>query len=205
MSTSAVAADGLQLRAVDYGIALVVPSTSGLPLALTGDEREAWLANPALEVVSAEIPPPSGSTIDVTVRLSPRRRIPVLLGLQTGFALLCALLAGHGPRGTARLLALVSRKPRGNAAAKSTRARVEEVEARLFAVRQISTAMPARVLPLHEAAAAALLLGDRRPYLCYGVTIDPLDTHAWLELDGQPIAETPTVVSRFTKVLELDL
>ncbi len=64
--------------------------------------------------------------------------------------------------------------------------------------------LPFRVACLEEIAAAMLVLAltGRRAGWCHGVAADPIRLHAWITLDGQPVAE-PANTARYIPLLQI--
>lgn len=71
----------------------------------------------------------------------------------------------------------------------------------LNAVRAVARFVPTRVACLEESTAAvvALSLSRRRSTWCHGVAGDPIRLHAWVALNGQPVAE-PSSTLRYTSL-----
>jgi hypothetical protein len=74
----------------------------------------------------------------------------------------------------------------------------------LHCVRTVASVLPFRIACLEETAAAMLVLAlwGRRAGWCHGVAADPIRLHAWIEVQGQPVAE-PASTSRFTPLLRI--
>ncbi|GAB3165195.1 hypothetical protein GCM10027059_22530 [Myceligenerans halotolerans] len=58
---------------------------------------------------------------------------------------------------------------------------------------------PGRVACLEESVAAVVMLATRGHSVtwCHGVATDPYALHAWIQCDGQPVAE-PASTSQYT-------
>jgi hypothetical protein len=71
-------------------------------------------------------------------------------------------------------------------------------------VRNVASVLPFRVACLEETAAAMLVLAltGRRAGWCHGVAADPIRLHAWITLDGQPVAE-PASTARYIPLLQI--
>ncbi|MGH3942241.1 MAG: lasso peptide biosynthesis B2 protein [Pseudonocardiaceae bacterium] len=69
----------------------------------------------------------------------------------------------------------------------------------VHAVRRVGLLAPSRVACLEESATVALMLSASRQQVtwCHGVAADPIRLHAWVENDGQPVAE-PKSTYRYT-------
>ncbi|GAB3159995.1 hypothetical protein GCM10027059_07120 [Myceligenerans halotolerans] len=74
-----------------------------------------------------------------------------------------------------------------------------EAERAVRVVRRAARWMPARVACLEESVAAVLLLSmrRRRATWCHGIAPDPIQFHAWIQIDGRPVAE-PATTSKYT-------
>lgn len=90
------------------------------------------------------------------------------------------------------LLRLATRRTRRPA----TAAHVEQV---VHAARRVGQWAPGRVACLEESATVVLALAASRLRVtwCHGVAADPVRLHAWIEVDGQPVAEQ-TSTRRYT-------
>ncbi|MGB8962323.1 MAG: lasso peptide biosynthesis B2 protein [Pseudonocardiaceae bacterium] len=114
--------------------------------------------------------------------------------------MLLARDAGRRSHSFARIIALltaVARRPR-------RRAEHAAVEHAVDCVRNVASVLPFRVACLEETAAAMLVLAfsGLRAGWCHGVAADPIRLHAWIALDGQPVAE-PASTARYTPLLEI--
>lgn len=125
-------------------------------------------------------------------------RVPLRFLLLAGLALALALVAlrcGRRRSRMARLLRLL------HWATRLTRssATIDDATQVLNAVRWIAMLIPSRVACLEESAAAVLALSliRRRVTWCHGVAGDPIRLHAWVEVNGQPVAEPPSTL-RYT-------
>jgi hypothetical protein len=95
------------------------------------------------------------------------------------------------------LLTLVTGQPRKSASC------VMVADA-LHWVRTFASVLPFRVACLEETAAAMLVLAlrGRRAGWCHGVAADPIRLHAWMSVDGQPVAELAST-ARYTPLLQV--
>ncbi len=148
-------------------------------------------------VPAAEPTAPSWGTSELPAALTTPCRTRPAATLLAGFALasvLAAREAGCRSRSFARIIALltvVARWPR-------RRAEPAAVEHALHCVRNVASVLPFRIACLEETAAAMLVLAltGRRAGWCHGVAADPIRLHAWIALDGQPVAE-PASTARY--------
>ncbi|WP_281170516.1 lasso peptide biosynthesis B2 protein [Actinokineospora enzanensis] len=78
-------------------------------------------------------------------------------------------------------------------------AMIERALEAIHAIRRVGMLAPGRVACLEESSAVVLMLAAYRQRVtwCHGVAADPIRLHAWVETDGQPIAE-PASTSRYT-------
>lgn len=128
----------------------------------------------------------------------PYRVLPVAAG-----ALAVALAVAHGGRASARmarltrLLTWVARRMLRPASADRARQAV-------CAVRRVGLLAPGRVACLEESVAVALMLATSRHQVtwCHGVRADPIRLHAWVETDGQPVAE-PESTTHYTALRKI--
>ncbi len=83
-------------------------------------------------------------------------------------------------------------------------ASVDQAEKAVHAVRTMGLFSPARVACLEESVAAVLSLAmrGRRVRWCHGVIADPIRLHAWIEVEGRPVAE-PDSTRRCTALLTI--
>lgn len=103
-------------------------------------------------------------------------------------------------RSFSRIIRLIDTSTR-----RATRAAdVAHVAEALHWVRNVALIMPFRVACLEETAAAMLVLAlsGRRAGWCHGIAADPIRLHAWITVDGQPVAE-PDSTSRYTPLLRV--
>jgi hypothetical protein len=146
---------------------------------------------------------PSWGTSEVTAGIVPPGRTRFAPAVLAGLALAGVLVArdvGRRSRSFARvtaLLAAVGRRPR-------RQADPAVIESALYCVRNVAAVLPFRVACLEETAAAMLVLAfaGRRAEWCHGVAADPIRFHAWIALDGQPVAE-PASTARYTPLLQI--
>lgn len=180
------------MSAVDFGVVLVVLDRhTGAVRPLHGGDRTAWLSRHGTLAARAPIPPPSGSTLEVPVRLPDLPRVAPVDLVRAVVALLVVLSDRRFPR----LLRIVRAMRRR--AVRPANARL--IRKTMTAVRRATRLIPAHVRPIDEAVAGLVMLGTRRfsAAFRYGVTVDPVDVHAWLEVDGEPTSRPPTA-ARFT-------
>lgn len=139
--------------------------------------------------VPAGIPCPGRTTVGTTVLAS-----VALSGV------LVARHVGRRSRSFARIVALLT------AATRWTRRQAEpaSVEHALHCVRNVASILPFRVACLEETAAAMLVLAlaGRRAGWCHGIAADPIRLHAWVTLDGHPVAE-PAGTTQYTPLLHI--
>lgn len=146
---------------------------------------------------------PSWGTSEVTAGITAPGRTRFTTSVLAGLALASVLLArdaGRRSRSFARIIALLA------AAARRPRRQAEpaDVEHALHCIRNVASVLPFRVACLEETAAAVLVLAltGRRAGWCHGVAADPIRLHAWIQLDGRPIAE-PASTARYTPLLQI--
>lgn len=171
---------------------------------LVGDGVLTPVARPCpWPVLVAPTTSPSWGTAEVFAAISPRQPASVLGLAMAGFALTSVLAVrdvGRQHRSFARitrLLTLVAARPRRSASP----AMVADA---LHWVRAFASVLPFRIACLEETAAAMLVLAlrGRRAGWCHGVAADPIRLHAWITLDGQPVAE-PVSTARYTPLLQI--
>lgn len=146
---------------------------------------------------------PSWGTSEVAAGITPPGRTRPAATILAGLALAGVLVArgaGRRSRSFARitaLLAVVARWPRRHAEPAA-------IEDALHCVRNVASVLPFRIACLEETAAAMLVLAftGRRAGWCHGVAADPIRLHAWIALDGQPVAEPPST-ARHTPLLQI--
>ncbi|RKS07190.1 transglutaminase superfamily protein [Nocardiopsis sp. Huas11] len=68
---------------------------------------------------------------------------------------------------------------------------MHEAEKAVHAVRDLGLFSPVHVACLEESVAAVLILAMRGHGACWrhGVVADPIRLHAWIEVEGWPVAE----------------
>ncbi|MGH3936543.1 MAG: lasso peptide biosynthesis B2 protein, partial [Pseudonocardiaceae bacterium] len=120
-----------------------------------------------------------------------------------GVALSSVLVArclGRRSRSFSRIVALLTESTRWP----RRRAEPASVEHALHCVRNCASVLPFRVACLEETAAAMLVLAckGQRAGWCHGIAADPIRLHAWIALDGRPVAE-PASTSRYTPLLHI--
>lgn len=146
---------------------------------------------------------PSWGTHEVPAGVVHPGRTPVGTTVVASVALGSVLVARHvgrRSRSFSRIVALLTaatRWPRRQAEPAS-------VKHALHCVRNVASVLPFRVACLEETAAALLVLAvvGRRAGWCHGIAADPIRLHAWITLDGQPVAE-PASTSRYTPLLHI--
>lgn len=126
---------------------------------------------------------------------------PVPLGdrIAASIALTTALASRRwGLRGVVRLVEHASRL----AARPATPVQAERA---IAAVRRAADRRLTRVACLEESAAVVVLLAMNRRTVAWhhGVAPDPIRLHAWIEVDGQPIAE-PDSTKQFATLLQIN-
>ncbi|WP_435109546.1 lasso peptide biosynthesis B2 protein [Nocardiopsis synnemataformans] len=130
-------------------------------------------------------------------RVPPRAHVTGAIGL---ILTLTTAVAGSRRKRMRRMVRLVdhasrwSRKP-------ATR---QQAEHAIHAVRRLGTFSPVRTACLEESVAATLALAliGRRGRWCHGVMADPILLHAWIEAEGEPVAE-PDSTRKCAVLLEL--
>lgn len=146
---------------------------------------------------------PSWGTQEVPAGVVPPGRTGVWITVLAGVALASVLLAREAGRRsrsfhrTVRLLTGATREPH-HQAQPATVARA------LHSVRNVASVLPFRVACLEETAAAMLVLAftGQRAGWCHGIAADPIRLHAWIALDGHPVAE-PASTTRYTPLLHI--
>lgn len=146
---------------------------------------------------------PSWGTHEVPAGILCPGHTPVGTTVLAGVALSSVLVARHIGRRSqsfSRIVALLTtatRWPR-------RQAEPESVERVLHCVRNVASVLPFRVACLEETAAAVLVLAliGRRAGWCHGIAADLIRFHAWIALDGQPVAE-PASTSRYAPLLHI--
>lgn len=146
---------------------------------------------------------PSWGTSEVAVGIATPGRTRLTTTVLAGFALASVLLAraaGRRSRSFARIITLLTAVPRWP----RRRAEPAAVEHAVDCVRNVASVLPFRVACLEETAAAMLVLAfaGQRAGWCHGVAADPIRLHAWIALDGQPVAE-PSSTARYTPLLQI--
>lgn len=123
----------------------------------------------------------------------------VLAGVALG-SVLVARHVGRRSRSFSRIVVLFTTVTRWQ----HRQAEPASVEHALRCVRNVGSVLPFRVACLEETAAAMLVLAavGQRAGWCHGVAADPIRFHAWLTLDGQPVAE-PASTSRYAPLLHM--
>lgn len=139
--------------------------------------------------VPAGIPCPSRTTVGTTVLAS------VAMG-----SVLVARHVGRRSRSFSRIVALLTTATRWP----HRQAKPALVEHVLHCVRNVASVLPFRVACLEETAAAMLVLAlaGRRAGWCHGIAADPIRLHAWITLDGHPVAESAST-SRYALLIQI--
>ncbi|WP_423461873.1 lasso peptide biosynthesis B2 protein [Promicromonospora sp. MS192] len=178
------------------GVSIRLDYATGRVTAATGAAAEAWTQTPgaihgtrwglSFGIEEADLEP--GHTSRPTVRH----------GL-TAVAALAATLAVRSIGSRNRSMARLTRLATGATGFTTTPSTVSEAEQVVSAVRWASNWVPFRVACLEESIAAVLVLAARRRAVtwCHGVAPDPVQFHAWIQIDGSPVAE-PSTTSRYT-------
>ncbi|MEU3016111.1 lasso peptide biosynthesis B2 protein [Nocardiopsis sp. NPDC007018] len=148
---------------------------------LPGEDRRAW------EGVTQGVPSsPSWGTRDSPAALPVLPRAPLRWSALATVALLLVIVtkSGRSKHAFVRVSALVRRHGEG------TNDHVVAVRA-VQAVRRVGRLLPVRVACWEEAAASytALRWAGYRSDFRHGVATDPVRLHAWIEVDGRPVAE----------------
>ncbi|MGH3925132.1 MAG: lasso peptide biosynthesis B2 protein [Pseudonocardiaceae bacterium] len=146
---------------------------------------------------------PSWGTHEVLAGIIRPRRTPIGTMILASLALSSVLVVRHIGRRShsfSRIVALLTAAtqwPRRQAASGS-------VEHALDCVRNAASVLPCRVACLEETAAAMLVLAlrGRRAGWCHGIAADPIRLHAWITLDGHPVAE-PASTTRYVPLLHI--
>lgn len=146
---------------------------------------------------------PSWGTREVSASILRPGRTAVGTTVLAGVALSSVLVARHvgrRSRSFARIVALLTAVTRWP----GRRAEPELVEHALHCVRNVASVLPFRVACLEETAAAMLVLAlaGQRARWCHGIAADPIRLHAWIALDGHPVAE-PASTSRYAPLLHI--
>lgn len=165
---------------------------------LTDSARPCPWSLPVAPVTAA-----SWGTNEVPAAISPPRSTSVAATVLAGVALAGVLAVrdlGRRDRSFARITRLLT----AVVALPHRAADPSMVADALHCVRTFASVLPFRVACLEETAAAMLVLAlrGRRAGWCHGVAADPIRLHAWIELDGQPVAE-PASTARYTPLLQI--
>lgn len=145
----------------------------------------------------------SWGTQEVPAGLPPSRPLPRGHLVLAAAALVVVLLVrrvGRRRRSFARMIVLlraVTRLP-GRCVPRQA---VEQV---LHCVRRMAYVLPWRIACLEESVAAMLVLAviGQSAVWCHGVATDPVRLHAWLTVNGVPVAE-PASTARYTPLLQI--
>jgi hypothetical protein len=162
-------------------------------LLVSADQARPW---PAPVAGSALLP--SWGTHEIQVGRAPIPAVPPRLQAVASLALAVVLVARHaGPSraSMSRLIRLLARTVRRTVRPASA----EHARLAVYAVRRAGLLAPGRVACLEESAAVVLTLAASRERVewCHGVAADPIRLHAWVQADGQPVAEPPSTL-RYT-------
>ncbi|MPZ12703.1 MAG: lasso peptide biosynthesis B2 protein, partial [Kiloniellaceae bacterium] len=146
---------------------------------------------------------PSWGTQEVPAGVRPPHRTVVGLTVLASVAVTSILFVRHvgrRSRSFARIIALLTAATRWP----HRHATPAAVEHSLDCVRNVASVLPFRVACLEETAAAMLVLAltGRRAGWCHGIAADPIQLHAWIALDGRPVAE-PASITRYTPLLRI--
>ena len=123
----------------------------------------------------------------------------VLAGVALGSVLITRHV-GRRSRSFSRIVALLTAATRWP----HQRTETASVEHALHCVRNVASVLPFRVACLEETASAMLVLAlsGRRAGWCHGIAADPIRLHAWITLDGHPVAESAST-SRYAPLLHI--
>ncbi len=193
---STIATTAIDGASADHVIELVRQLQADRLLDASPDPRP-WV------VPEAPTTMPSWGTHEVPAGILCSGRTPVGTTVLASVALSSVLVARHVGRRSrsfsriAALLTAATRWPRRQAEPAS-------VEHALDCVRNVASVLPFRVACLEETAAAMLVLTlvGRRAGWCHGIAADPIRLHAWITLDGYPVAESAST-SRYVPLLHI--
>ncbi|MGH3851963.1 MAG: lasso peptide biosynthesis B2 protein [Pseudonocardiaceae bacterium] len=123
----------------------------------------------------------------------------ILAGIALG-SVLVARHVGWRSRSFVRIIALLTAATRWP----HPQAEPASVEDALHCVRNVGSVLPFRVACLEETAAAMLVLAcqGQRAEWCHGIAADPIRLHAWIALNGRPVAE-PASTTRYAPLLHI--
>jgi Transglutaminase-like superfamily len=145
----------------------------------------------------------SWGTQEVPAALPSSRPLPPGHLALVAAALVAVLLVRHvgrRRRSFARMITLLRAATRwpGRCAAR------QAVDEALHCVRQMAYVLPWRIACLEESVAAMLVLAviGQSVVWCHGVATDPIRLHAWLTVNGVPVAEPASTV-RYTPLLQI--
>lgn len=155
------------------------------------------------EVSCGAISVASWGTQEVRAGLPPRRPLPkrqLVLAVAGLVVVLLMRHAGLRRRSFIRMISVlraVTRRP-------GRRASWRVVEQAIYCVRQAAYVLPCRIACLEESVAVMLVLAatGQSAVWCHGVAADPIRLHAWLTVDGVPVAE-PSSTARYTPLFVL--
>lgn len=155
------------------------------------------------EVPCGAVSVASWGTQEVQAGLAPTRSLPRgqrVLAIAALVAVLLARQSGRRRRSFARmifLLRVVTRRP-------GRPATWQAVDQALHCIRQVAYVLPCRIACLEESVAVMLVLAatGQSAVWCHGVATDPIRLHAWLTVDGVPVAE-PASTARYTPLFQL--
>lgn len=152
-------------------------------------EHESGVARP-WPLVSGVSWEPNWGTHELPMGFAPHPRVPLRDHVTGAIGLMLALttaVVGRRRKRMSRMVRLVNRVSRWQHQP-ATRQRADRV---VHAVRRFGTFSPVRTACLEESVAStiALALTGHGVRWCHGVLADPILLHAWIEADGDPIAE----------------
>lgn len=141
---------------------------------------------------------PSWGTQEVPAGRVPTPRVPFRVATVAAVALAVVLTVTYLGKARARM-ARLTRLLRWAARLTVGPAPAERAHQAVYAVRRAGLLAPGRVACLEESAAVVLMLATSRQRVtwCHGVAADPIRLHAWVETDGQPVAE-PESTQQYT-------
>lgn len=188
--------------ALDAGWLLVVDYANGTTRLLAPVAAERWCQNSVTPPVPRVRWAPSWSTHEVPLAWEPPPRVSPRALAAAGVGLLVTLaIAKAGARGRKMLRLLRLVRWASKLARRATPAtRAEEM---VNAVRHFGF-LPGRVACLESSVATVVALALRRRTATWhhGVRCDPIVLHAWISINGVPVAEPPST-ARCAKLLTI--
>ncbi|WP_201846264.1 lasso peptide biosynthesis B2 protein [Myceligenerans indicum] len=181
--------------------AIRIDYTTGSVQAATGATGRVWAAD--ANVVVAQSPTLVFGTEEADLEPSalsvPRARDAIIAAVAL-VVVLAVRDIGPCSRSMRRIIRLLAVATRPASRPATTAHATRAVEA----VRWVAHKVPARIACLEESVAAILVLTvrRRRATWSHGVAPDPVQFHAWIEVDDAPVAEPPST-SRFTALLTI--